>query len=234
MSKATKKTEPKDVEPDDKTILDSWQPHIKSTMKKLHDKFKGDGSKYILTESDLKCWLFYYLQQEKPYLPFAVHTEVTHYHIKKHKNEEEKDLYSFRDLSLLCPWKLKANVELMKKLKNEGGVRKKGFSHKAPAIHFELKFIRDGGNMNTINYDLKKLNSYHPDNNSSPRRLVIIWGSRSDKSVFDLENKLKKELEPLKNQKLNNILEFFLFDKISIKFAKWEGESGSLTFNADF
>lgn len=216
---------------EEKVLLDTWEPLVKTAIKKLHKKFKGD-SKFILTESDLKCWLFYYLQKQKPYTTYAVHTEVTHYapHINK-KNVPEK-IFKFRDLSLLCPWKIKDNEEFL----TEGTLRKdilsKGFKHQAPAMHFELKFIRQGVNLDSLKIDIEKISEYSPTSDSAQRRLVLVWGSRSGDSKCD---KLKKELltnlKKFHNKKLNNILDFYLFSDTEIIHAKWNGHLKDLEFN---
>lgn len=55
----------------------------------LFFKKSKENPKLILTESDLKCWLFMQLQSELAgsNLPFSVHTEVTHYYEVKEKNQ---------------------------------------------------------------------------------------------------------------------------------------------------
>ncbi len=60
--------------------LNSWHCHIDHAMKKLFETFLSDP-KVILTEDDMKCWLFRYLQEErcKMYKPYAIHSEVTHH-----------------------------------------------------------------------------------------------------------------------------------------------------------
>lgn len=116
------------------TLLNSWQPHISNAMKEVHNRFQVD-TKFILTESDLKCWLFYELQNQKPYIQYAVHTEVTHY-AEHHFNEEiVVKKHKFRDLSLLCPWLIKDNEEIWLDQVTEITLSK-GFKHKGPAYSF--------------------------------------------------------------------------------------------------
>lgn len=207
----TKEVEIKARDKKDRDLLNNWHPHISNAMQQLHLKFRND-TKFILTESDLKCWLFYYLQHEEPYIPFAVHTEVTHYAPHLVKDILDDKLYKFRDLSLLCPWELKANEELMKLKGENKNILSKGFKHNASAIHFELKFIRENGTENQIRglkADIEKLNNYQPKNDSHVRDLVIICGSRSNKTSVD--NFIKK-LGELKNDKLNGRVWVYLFD----------------------
>ena len=112
MEKTTNKDKTKQAE---RALLDSWHPHIKNAMDKLHNKFKSD-TKFILTESDLKCWLFYFLQKEKTKKEtFEVHTEVTHYpHSQTIQNEIKVKVqkYFFRDLTILDNSNVIENEEL--------------------------------------------------------------------------------------------------------------------------
>jgi hypothetical protein len=202
-------------------VPDCWMPYVNDSMKKLHNRFKLD-TKFILTESDLKCWLFYELQNQKPYIPYAVHTEVTHY--AKHTNHKNKleTKYKFRDLSLLTPSAIIDNENFI----NEGGYKKdilkKGFKHKAPAIHFELKFIRQGNNLTSLENDIKKLNKYYPDPETANRKFVLIWGSRSShESIDNLIKELEKCISELENKSLDSLLDFYLFDKESLKHFSW-------------
>jgi hypothetical protein len=215
----------------ERDILDSWHPHIENAMRNLHSKFQAD-TKFMLTESDLKCWLFYYLQQEKPYTPFAVNTEVTHYaeHIvkdEKTKQEITEKKHKFRDLSLLCPWEINANEEF---LNQEGATKKilsKGFRHNANAIHFELKFIRETGSNNEINglkADIEKLKEYKPNHINHIRDFVIVCGSRSERTKVE---SLKKVFEGNDNENLSDFFKegvrFYLFDIekiVCLKFGK--------------
>ncbi|MEY3501113.1 MAG: hypothetical protein RL308_2785 [Bacteroidota bacterium] len=206
-------------------LLNAWQSNIDDAMNKVHEKFCGN-TKFILTESDLKCWLFYELQNLKPYIPYAVHTEVTHY--AKHTDEKEKleKKYKFRDLSLLCPWLIRDNEEIWDETTNEI-LYNKGFKHNGPAIHFELKYVRQGISENSIPNiaanDILKLQNYRPQNSSHERHFVIVWGSRSESiNVNELEGKLRSSLSSFNNQYLNRKLDFYLFDKKSLKHFSWQ------------
>lgn len=212
---------------EERVLLDKWHLHISNAMQQLHLKFNND-SKFILTESDLKCWLFFYLQQEKPYIPFAVHTEVTHYapHIEKEKVEKK---HKFRDLSLLCPWELKANEDLLKQDERNKELLSKGFLHRAPAIHFELKFIRENGTENQIQglkTDIEKLNNYHPNNDSHIRDFVIVCGSRSINTTVEI---LANELDKIEDR-LKDRVRFYLFDTDKILSFKHENGKFKETF----
>ncbi len=210
----------------ERELLESWHPHIQSAMKQLHTKFLTD-TKFILTESDLKSWLFYYLQHEKPYTPFAVHTEVTHYaeHQKNDKEPEKK--YKFRDLSLLCPWKITANEYYIKQNDNNKDILSKGFRHDANAIHFELKFVREVGSNNEINglkEDIGKLKLYTPNVNSPIRDFVIICGSRSEGTnveafIDTVCSNIKKPVSDVFKQRVR----FYLFDKKKMVCLRWDG-----------
>jgi hypothetical protein len=219
----------------ERILLDSWHHHIKSAMQNLHKKFHSD-TKFILTESDLKCWLFYYLQPEKPFIPFAVHTEVTHYakHTVSDKKTQEETIekkHKFRDLSLLCPWEIKANEDFIKQTGNHKNILSKGFKHNANAIHFELKFVRETGSSNEIDglkEDIDKLKSYIPNSESPIRHFVIICGTRSKKTkVDDFINAVKSEIGNKTDAVFIERVRFYLFDKEKIVCVKL-GKNGEL------
>jgi hypothetical protein len=229
---------------EERQLLDSWHPYIKSAMEQVHKKFLSD-TKFILTESDLKCWLFYYLQHDNKIindnkgkslesekdLLYSVHTEVTHYaqHLEEKKENdilivklEEK--HKFRDLSLLCPWEIRANLELLKQVKTKKELLSKGFSHKAPAIHFELKFIREIGanyEVSGLKADIKKFSEYHSDNDRHIRDFVIVCGSRArGTNVADLINAIKADLN--NPNLLKERLRIYLFDNKDLVYMKWD------------
>jgi hypothetical protein len=231
----TQELEIKTPDKKDRDLLNNWHPHISNAMQQLHLKFKID-SKFILTESDLKCWLFFYLQQEKIKTnspPFSVHTEITHYaeHTVRKKPEEIecvevkiiKRKHKFRDLSLLCPEKIEANESLLQEGTFKKDILSKGFLHKAPAIHFELKFIRENGQNNQVaglRADVKKINNYHPHEDSHIRDFVIVCGSRSINTTVEV---LAKELDKIEDR-LKDRVRFYLFDKDNILSFKYDGK----------
>lgn len=132
----------------ERNLLDYWHSHVETAMKALHKKFQSD-TKHILTESDLKCWLFYYLQKENPSDSFTVHTEVTHYAKYSDGSKEKEKKYKFRDMSLLRPDNIKDAEEIWDD-KIDDFVNSKGFKHKGPAIHFELKMVRQSKEANQL------------------------------------------------------------------------------------
>jgi len=210
-----------------KEMLNNWSKHIERAINNLHEKFVYD-SKFILTESDLKCWLFYFLQQEKPYIPYAVHTEVTHYAQHDVDGKETEKKYKFRDLSLLCPWAIKENEVLLAQGAKNKDILAKGFLHQAPAIHFELKLVRQGGNANILRDDLEKLAGYQPAHNTSPRHFFLICGSKaSNINVVALKSTI---IEAVKNnglERINGKLQIILFDAEKIEF--WGLKDGKLS-----
>jgi hypothetical protein len=215
----------------ERALLDSWHPHIKNAMEKLHNKFKSD-TKFILTESDLKCWLFYFLQEEKPYTPFAVHTEVTHYaeHSSKDKETQEEtteEKHKFRDLSLLCPSEINANEEFLEQKIAQKKLLSKGFQHKAPAIHFELKFVRETGNKDEVEglkSDIKKIKEYQPESDGNIRDFIIVCGTRSKgTTVASFRNAFDEKIKEITNIDIKKRLRFFLFDTKGGICLKWNG-----------
>ncbi len=211
-------------------LLNSWQPHVYRAVKSVHEMFKGENSKYILTESDLKCWLFYYLQQEKPYTAFAVHTEVTHYHAREVSKGKSETKYRFRDMSLLCPWLIRDNEKIWEE--NIKEIRhNKGFKHNGPAIHFELKYVRQNSQSEVSDIDITNLNGYSPSNEAFQRRYIIIWGSRSKEANTEMLKKtLLESLNGFKNDNLSGLLEFYLFDRDELVHAVWHNSKTKLEF----
>lgn len=195
-------------------LLDSWHPHIKNAMEYLHKKFKSD-TKFILTESDLKCWLFYYLQDEKPYIPFVVHTEVTHYAKQKVVDGVKDKEYKFRDLTLLNPNNLK-DAEKIWEENQDGIVNTKGYKHHGPAIHFELKMIRQSqirNHVSGLNADIDKLKAYEPKKQNHIRDFVIVCGSRSEgTTVKDFKTAVEEKLKDFPKNSVKERLRFYLFD----------------------
>lgn len=218
ITKSSENTSTEEKRNKEKELLLSWHPSIKNAMKNLHQKFKSD-TKFILTESDLKCWIFYFLQQEKPYILYAVHTEVTHYALHTEDNEEPKKKYKLRDLSLLCPWKIKENEEIWK---NEGpdDSLSKGFKHRGPAIHFELKFARQMKAANQIKgleADIEKIGNYYLDNDSPIRHFIIVCGSRCEQTKVEAFEKIvRNNSETITDLRVKKRVWFYLFDADTI------------------
>lgn len=208
-----------------KEVPQTWMSTVEKAMMQLHYRFKGD-TKFILTESDLKCWLFYELQNQKTYVPFAVHSEVTHYAEHYINNDIVVEKHKFRDLSLLTPSAVIDNEEFLSKVGKEKEILKKGFKHKAPAIHFELKFIRQGNNLNSLESDITKLNDYYPDPETAERKFIVVWGSRcSTNNLGVLKTKFYNTINQLNRNR--NLIEFYLFDSkemihIRRNLANWQ------------
>lgn len=205
-------------------LPNSWMIAVNKAMIQVHQRFKDD-SKFILTESDLKCWLFYELQNQKTYVPYTVHTEVTHYAEHYINKEIVVKKRKFRDLSLLTPSAVIDNEEFLSKVGKEKEILKKGFKHKAPAIHFELKFIRQGNNLNSLESDITKLNGYYPDHETAERKFVVVWGSRcSEKNLKNLKIEFLKTITSLTNGDVKKLIEFYLFDSKEIVHYSWNGQ----------
>lgn len=228
MAKTPNKTTGQDKrKQEERALLESWHPHIENAMKRLQEKFQSD-TKFILTESDLKCWLFYYLQAEKPYKPYVVHTEVTHYAMHKENDKEPKKKYKFRDLSLLSPYNIKDAGEIWDE-NNDNFVYSKGFKHKGPAIHFELKVVRQSHSENQtrgLESDIDKLKSYAPNANNPVRDFVIVCGSRSGgTNIQQLKKAVENKFNGFKNQSIMERLHLCLFDNRQMVCGKWNGKN---------
>lgn len=182
-------------------------------MKSVFQKFIYNP-KLILTESDLKCWLFIELQNQLKGrdLPFSVHTEITHYL----KNSLPRKKYFMRDLTILNHNNLNLNDELWNQNDNKDYTLSKGFRHDGPALHFELKFVRigmtSGVEPKLDSSDISNLNKVCV----SKRAYCIVWGSKCDNvTISHLKQNLNDVIDELTNTELvkNNRLIIYLFDK---------------------
>jgi hypothetical protein len=224
--KYTEQFSPKGPEPIQERVMleeptKSWMVAVKKAMTDLHLNFKNNP-RAILTESDLKCWVFLELKKVEN-AAFSVHTEITHYAEHFYNDEIVVKKYKFRDLSLLTPSAIIDNEKFL----SEGGEKKeiltKGFKHKAPAIHFELKFIRQGNNLNSLESDITKLNEYYPDPETAERKFVVVWGSRcSIKNIGLLKREFDEAIKKLTNHNIKPLIEFYLFDVEKLIHIKWE------------
>lgn len=209
--------------------INIWLDCFETALKKVHTRY-ALKPEIILTESDLKCWLFHELQtkNEKNY---SVHSEVTHYprtEIKEDLATVKIQKYHFRDLSLLGSDGIKGNNQLWE-THNSRQLLSKGFKHQGPAVHIELKLIRESINQNNPNRidfgDVDKLKNYSP---SSPykRRFVIVMCSNSILiRVIEMENTLFKKMKRFKNESLNGALDFYLLDQSTIIKYSWSNSN---------
>ena len=203
----------------------SWLESLSTALVVVHSTF-NNNPKTILTESDLKCWLFHELQTIKN-KTYSVHSEVTHYpHTESQENLATVKIqkYHFRDLSLLGPDGIKGNKQLWE-THNSRQLLSKGFKHHGPAVHIELKLIRESINQNNPNRidfgDVDKLKNYSPSS-SHKRSFVIVMCSNSILiTAIEMENALLKKMKSFKNESLNGSLYFYLFDQNKIIKYSW-------------
>ena len=181
---------------------------IQSVFKK-----SKENPKLILTESDLKCWLFIQLQSELVgrFLPYSVHSEVTHYYNAK----EKKSKYFMRDLTILNQENLNLSNEIWEQNNNGKHTLSKGFKHDGPALHFELKLVRQGKAIHTTpkidSSDILNLNNVNPNK----RAYCIVWGSKNENVTVDnLKSSLNEVFEKFTKNELitKNLLSIYLFD----------------------
>lgn len=211
-------------------LLESWLPSVRKAVTSTFLRFKEDPKK-ILTESDIKCNLYMDLVNHIPNLKYAVHTEVTHYTGGSKKNGKRK--YKFRDMSLLCPWEVEENEVLFLK-KQE--LLSKGFKHRGPAFHFEIKIKRQGivenENSKISAADIRNLNSLQI-RKGKEKRFVIVWLSKAKKyDLSYMEHDALTALEKLRPGK-NHLIEIYLLDNIKGKVltfynSKWVYEELNL------
>jgi hypothetical protein len=208
----------------------SWLQSLDTAVIAVHSAF-NKNPKTILTESDLKCWLFHELQN-KDKKTYTVHSEVTHYphtEIREDLATVKIQKYHFRDLSLLGPDGIKGNKQLWE-THNSRQLLSKGFKHQGPAVHIELKLIRESTDQNYPNRidfgDVDKLKNYSPSS-SYKRRFVIVMCSNSTLiKVVEIEKELLKKMKRFKNESLNDALDFYLLDQSTI--LKYSMSNGKL------
>jgi hypothetical protein len=178
--------------------------------------FRGNP-KLILTESDLKCRIYVELQKliENQFRTnLAVHSEVTHYSgsLVENRNIKLRKEYFMRDLTILDSDKLVLNRDLWDEINNEYGLSK-GFRHEGPAMHFELKLLRqpiaENGRVLIDAGDITKLNNVK----AQKRAYTLVIGSKNG-NLRDIITRVNHELDCFNNNVLvqNNLLRIYLFD----------------------
>ncbi|WP_407506321.1 hypothetical protein [Elizabethkingia miricola] len=218
---------------DDQAYISLYHELTQTAMNSLFEKFKVNP-KMILTESDLKCWLFLELTNEiesQQNSTLSVHTEVTHYP----RLPEDIDKLFMRDLTILDSDKLELNDTLWNTTATQGNhALNKGFKHRGPAMHFELKLIRQGksekSNLRLDPSDIANLNHV----NASKRAYTIIWGSKNKR--FNLENLTKtliKSFDRFTRTELvdNDLLRIYLFDTNTLEVYKSDTLKNLLEIN---
>ena len=188
-------------------VPECWELTAETAINRVWKLFQLD-QKTILTENDLKCWLFTELNLLKfCEESFVVHTEATHY--SRHLWRRQKR-YTFRDLSLLNP----QNIRLNNQLYGFERSLSKGFLHRGKALHFELKFSRQPVNINIIPAlnlnDLQKINAYQPNVGTPQRKFICLIGSQNPRQ--NLQNDLLQTIRRLIQNNLN-LVRVYYFDR---------------------
>jgi hypothetical protein len=203
-----------------------YQRLTHKAMINTHSAFRGNP-KLILTESDLKCWLYLELQQlikQQLECNLSIHTEVTHYSgnlIKNNCNNQLRKEYFMRDLTILDFDNLNLNNALWNS-NDKNLTRSKGFNHNGPALHFELKLLREpnveNGNQGIDVGDITKLNNVGKD---LSRAYTIVIGSKTN-NLISIQKKVEEKLKQLLNLTIreNDLLRIYLFDTNSIQAFK--------------
>jgi hypothetical protein len=186
-----------------------WHSAIENAMTEVMKNFVVPPHSIILTESDLKCWLFSMLLPQANDGGYTVHSEITHYH-KQERHVGQKRKYHLRDISLLDPEYIELNEEIVKDDENLS----KGFRYRGPAIHLELKFVRQpiGENKSVISpSDLANLQQYI--RTEMQKHFVIVWGSRSNRySVSQMKDYFLANSKEISNE-IKSRTTVYLFDR---------------------
>lgn len=209
-------------------ILELWKPCLREAVLEVFSMYKDD-TKIILTESDLKCWLYSRLigknvTGEGDECKYSVHSEVTHYHPEKQDDSGniEKD-YHFRDMSLLQ----KANILDNEQILNNKTLLRKGFLHRGPALHIELKLARQGVNKarttvvstsDVINFADYRRGKAHE------KKFVMVWGSRAaGYSAEEMIGAFKTSMAGIDPANCSLITPY-IFDTKTLHTASWSEE----------
>lgn len=215
-------------------LLEFWRRPVTNAVTEV---WKGLNyqARWILTESDLKCWVYTKLFNESLQIGFAVHTEVTHWHHIPVEGEDPEKVYHFRDLSLLNPDKINENADIWNDYNYPPEyILTKGFNHRGPATHIELKLVRQEVTENRTPKvsvsDIDNLRYYSRD--QYDKRFAIIWGARPRSLNVDaLETKFiaafngadkKGTLVPNQNKML---VDAYVFDDQQLKHGRWTGNA---------
>lgn len=216
-------------------FLESWLSYVEYVLCDVFNAFANEP-KLVLTESDLKCRIYSGLISMNPFVKYAVHSETTHYHLNDDKSDEPKKVYHFRDLSLLCPWLLKDNEEIWRyneQTRSREYALNKGFKHKGPAVHIELKMVRQSTDENkkpkVSESDLDNLRYYLKRKHE--KRFVVVWGARPHSlSVKELESIFLKAFNGKDNKGTTipnankPLVTAYLFDNTKLKRGRWTGK----------
>jgi hypothetical protein len=198
----------------------SWLESLDTAVIAVHSAFNRNP-KTILTESDLKCWLFLELQSIKN-KSYSVHSEVTHYphtEIREDLATVKIQKYHFRDLSLLGAEGIKGNNQLWE-THNSRQLLSKGFKHQGPAVHIELKLIRESTDKNFPNRidfgDVDKLRNYSPVSSHKRRFVIVVCSNSILVEATKMERALLRKMNRFKNKSLNDAIDFYLLDQSTI------------------
>lgn len=122
----------------------------------------------------------------------------------------------FRDLTILDSTKQDLNEHIWENNDNGDSTLNKGFKHNGPAMHFELKLIRQGllesteGKLDSS--DINNLNNV----DIGKRAYTIVWASKNDKcNMGFLKQKLRESFEKFDRIGLidNDLLRIYLVDQ---------------------
>jgi len=191
-------------------------------LAKVFGRFK-ENPKLILTESDLKCWLFLELVKDIEGMQestLSVHTEVTHYP----RIEPNLKKFFMRDLTILDSVNVVENEEIWDNHGTGDYALSKGFNHQGCAMHFELKLIRQGrkeaSKLALDSSDIANLKNVEV----GKRGYSIVWMSRNENYDLDFLIKEMNESFEMCNNDLGDkdLLRFYLCDLHNYKSYKFD------------
>jgi hypothetical protein len=203
-----------------------WDNYLKLSVLQVFNELKNN-SKCMLCESDLKCKLYHYLTNITDQIPnIGIYTEMTHL-----ENNLSKKYY-FRDMSILKPNLMKENHEIFNT--DNDKFYSKGYKHRGPIIHIELKFTRqrkapsEPADLDLD--DIEKLKNF----NSNPyrkRKFVIIHCTKDVESLSrgeinkatNIKDKIINKISGIHFNHLKGCLDIYVFDKKDLYHASFLG-----------
>lgn len=205
-------------------ILNLWHPKLHEAVLEVFGMYKDDP-KIILTESDLKCWLYSRLigknvTEEGDECKYSVHSEVTHYHPDQNEDGVIKKDYHFRDLSLLQEIRIAENEDRVDSRQRLN----KGFNHIGAALHVELKLARQGITKNRTvavsTSDIENFGTYG-GGGLHEKTFVMVWGSRAaDYTAQQMKETFDVSIKKV-SWDISRLITPYIFDRTTLLAGLW-------------
>lgn len=171
-----------EIRPIQRDLVAGWKSKFEKAIKDTASHYQQEGNeKSILTESDLKTYLFhFYLSQGSTgQYKEAIHSEITHYRGQNSEDGTVKKRRNMRDLWIACDGLIELNEARWNDGVHRSNTLSKGFIHKnGPALFIELKHSRQNAQRKQVNFgDIKNLYTYHYNIHGWYKECVIVYST---------------------------------------------------------